>query len=124
MEIIRDTLAIVEIGNGYALNGLSPEGKAVFVAHLGDGVDGLPEVTDADLPEAYDFTVVERTCTLVDCPQCSGTGLLIPGATCGMWAGLVPWPDDITSVICDLCDGDGEVSPLVAAEYAEAALVD
>ena len=50
MIIVRDTLAIVEIGNGYALNGLSPEGKTVFVAHLGDGVDGLPDPQDPDLP--------------------------------------------------------------------------
>jgi hypothetical protein len=124
MEIARDTLQVVEIGNGYALYGLSPEGKAVFLAHLGDGVDGLPEVTDADLPEAYDFTVVESTCTFVDCPQCSGTGLLIPGATCGMWAGLMPWPDDVTSELCDLCDGVGAVSPLVAEEYEQAALAE
>jgi hypothetical protein len=124
MIIVRDTLEVTEIGNGYALYGLSPEGKAVFVTHLGDGVDGLPDPQDPDLSEAYDFIVVESACTLVDCPLCSGTGLLIPGATCGMWAGLVPWPDDITSEVCDLCDGDGEVSLLVAAEYAEVALVD
>jgi hypothetical protein len=124
MIIVRDTLEIVEIGNGYALNGLSPEGKAVFVAHLGDGVDGLPEVTDADLPEAYGFVLVDSAADLVDCPLCGGTGLLFPDATCGMWSGLIPWPDDITSEICDLCDGDGEVSPLVAAEYEQAALVD
>jgi hypothetical protein len=124
MIIVRDTLEIVEIGNGYALNGLSPEGKAVFVAHLGDGVDGLPDPQDPDLPEAYGFTVVESACRLVDCPLCSGSGLLFPGATCGMWAGLLPWPDDVTSELCDLCDGDGEVSPLVAAEYEEAALAE
>ena len=124
MEIVRDTLQVVEIINGYALYGQTSAGATTFIAHLGDGVDGLPDVADPDLPEAYDFTVAESTDAFVDCPQCGGTGLLIPGATCGMWAGLLPWPDDITSEVCDLCDGAGEVSPLVAAEYEEAALVD
>ena len=124
MDIVRDTLAIVEIANGFGLYGLTPAGTTAFIAHLGDGVDGLPEARDPELPEAYDFTVVESACTFVDCPLCGGTGLLCPGATCGMWAGLLPWPDDITSEVCDLCDGDGQVPSLVAAEYAEAALVE
>ena len=59
MIIVRDTLEIVEIGDGFALYGLSLEGETIFVAHLGDGVDGLPEATDPDLPEAYGFTLSE-----------------------------------------------------------------
>lgn len=119
MIIVRDTLEIVEIGNGYALYGMAPQGKTVFVAHLGDGVDGLPEATDPDLPLAYGFTLAEPEGDPVTCPQCNGNGLLFPGATCGMWAGLMRWPDDIVAETCDLCDGAGEVSPLVAAEYEE-----
>jgi hypothetical protein len=121
MEIVRNTLQVVEISNGFALYGQTSAGATTFIAHLGDGADGLPDIADPDLPEAYDFTVAESTDAIVDCPQCGGTGLLIPGATCGMWAGLLPWPDDIASEICDLCDGAGEVPPNLAKEYKHAA---
>ena len=124
MDIVRDTLAIVEIANGFGLYGQTPAGTTAFIAHLGNGVDGLPDAHDPELPDAYGFALVDSAGDFVDCPPCGGTGLLCPGATCGMWAGLLPWPDDITSEVCDLCDGDGEVSPLVAAEYAEAALAE
>jgi hypothetical protein len=56
---------------------------------------------------------------LVDCPQCGGTGTIAPGATCGMWAGLVSWPDNVQAETCDLCDGDGQVTAEVAARYME-----
>ena len=124
MDIVRDTLEIVEISNGFALYGQTQAGVRTFIAHLGDGVDGLPEAQDPELGEAYGFTVVESACTFVDCPECGGTGLLCPGATCGMWAGLLPWPDEITSELCDLCDGDGQVPALVAADYEAAALAE
>jgi len=54
---------------------------------------------------------------MTDCPQCGGTGTIVPGATCGMWGGLAPWPEDLVAEPCDLCDGQGEVPEEVAAEY-------
>ena len=68
MQIVRDTLQVVEISTGYALYGQTPAGVTAFIAHLGDGVDGLPAAADSELAEAYDFAVVESTCTFVDCP--------------------------------------------------------
>ena len=118
MQVLRDTLRVVETCNGFALYGTTRQGEAVFLAHLGDGVDSLPDPRDPELPEAYGFSVLD----LVECPQCAGTGLLFPGATCGMWAGLVPWPVDVQSACCDLCDGAGEVSSEEARCYEQAAL--
>jgi len=52
---------------------------------------------------------------LVECPACAGQGAIYPGATCGMWAGLVEF--DAQAETCELCGGEGEVTPDVAAEW-------
>jgi DnaJ-class molecular chaperone len=52
---------------------------------------------------------------LVDCPCCNGAGTTYPGATVGMWAGLVPF--DATADRCDLCGGEGQVAAAAAQEY-------
>ena len=54
---------------------------------------------------------------LVECPACAGQGTIYPGAKVGHWAGLMPWPAEVTGERCDLCGGAGEVAPDVAAEY-------
>ena len=118
MKVLAHSLHIVEVANGCALYGDTPQGEAVFLAHLGDGSDGLPDPHDPDLAEAYDFEVVLEP---ADCPQCGGTGVLFPGATVGMWAGLVRWPDSVHGETCELCDGTGQV-PTDLAEQYEASL--
>ena len=80
-QVKEGSLKAVEIGNGYALYGTTPEGAEVFLAHMGDGVDmfttedgesipaGTPEFDAAlkdsmedegELAEAYDFELVKR----------------------------------------------------------------
>ena len=61
---------------------------------------------------------------LVDCPACNGQGTIYPGATVGMWAGLVPGPGDVTGQPCDLCGGSGEVTEAAAAGYEAKALAE
>lgn len=56
-------------------------------------------------------------CKMVECPACAGAGEIYPGATVGMWLGLVPW--NAQPEPCELCGGTGEVSPEIAAEYEE-----
>jgi hypothetical protein len=119
MKIVRDSLRVVEVCNGYVLRGITPQGDEVCLAHLGDGVDGLPDPHDPDLPEAYGFEVIE----MVECPECGGTGMIFPGATCGMWAGLVTWPADVEGESCGFCEGSGEV-PADEAERHEQAVAD
>jgi len=56
----------------------------------------------------------------VECPACGGQGVVYPGATVGMWTGLVPFtarPEP-----CDLCDGAGEVTAEEAGAWEEAQL--
>lgn len=53
---------------------------------------------------------------LMDCPACA-EGMVWPGATVGMWAGQVPWPEDLQPEPCDLCNGTGAVLVRVAEEY-------
>ena len=118
MQVLRDSLQVVETCNGFALYGTTRQGEAVFLAHLGDGVDSLPDPRDPELPEAYGFSVLD----LVECPQCAGTGLLFPGATCGMWAGIMRWPADVQAETCDLCDGAGEVTAEEAGAYEQAVI--
>ena len=121
-KIVRDTLRIEEVCNGFALYGNTPQGEAVFLAHLGDGVDGLPNPGDPELPEAYDFELVSPDAGLVECPQCAGQGMLYLGATCDMWAGIMAWPADVQGETCELCDGAGEVTAEEAAAYEQAAI--
>ncbi len=52
---------------------------------------------------------------LVECPACAGQGHIYPGATVGMWAGLVAF--DAKPETCELCDGQGEITPDLAAEW-------
>ena len=52
---------------------------------------------------------------LVECPACGGQGVVYPGATVGMWYGLVPFT--ASPEVCDLCGGDGEVNPATAARW-------
>ena len=120
-KIVRDSLRIEDICNGFALYGSTPEGERVFLAHLGDGVDGLPDPADPDMPEAYGFEILSE---LADCPQCGGAGMLFPGATCGMWSGLVSWPDSVLPETCDLCDGSGQVPATLAQQYEECLALD
>ncbi len=120
MEILRESLAIVSVVNGYALYGKTRQGEAIFVAHLGDGADGVPSPNDPELPDAYGFTLTDADTDHITCPQCSGTGLLYPGATCGMWGGLARWPADVQGEPCDLCDGAGEVTAEEANAYEQA----
>lgn len=86
------------------------------LAQLGDGADGLPDPHDPNLPEEYGFEVLAA---MVECPECCGNGVIYPGAICGMWTGLVPWPDDVHGQTCDFCDGSGEVPADEAAWYEQ-----
>ena len=51
----------------------------------------------------------------VECPACGGQGVVFPGATVRMWAGLVPF--SASPEVCDLCGGEGEVEPVAAARW-------
>jgi hypothetical protein len=94
VNITTSSLRIVEIGK-------------TFRAHLGDGVDGLPDPREPDLPEAYGF---ELAPVLVDCPECAGNGAIFVRATAAMWAGLIPWPGDQRGETCGFCEGAGQVT--------------
>jgi hypothetical protein len=120
MKVIPNSLRVVEVCNGYVLRGTTPEGDDVFLAHLGDGVDGLPDPLDPDLPQDFGFELVP---IMVECPECGGTGVTFPRATCGMWAGLMPWPDEVEGESCGLCDGTGEV-PAEEAQWYEDAIAE
>lgn len=122
--ILRNALQVVEICNGFALYGQNEQGESVFLAHLGDGVDGLPDAADPELAEVYGFSFCEESALVTTCPQCDGMGELCPGATCGMWAGLVHWPEHVLAQLCDLCDGHGEVAEALAAAYIRSLALD
>ena len=107
MQVRPDSIEIVEIVNGHALYGTTLEGKRVFLAHLGDGADGLPNPLDPELAEAYGF---ELAPILVECPECAGRGVIFARATAGMWAGIMTWPGDVRGETCSFCDGSGEVT--------------
>ncbi len=57
----------------------------------------------------------------VECPQCSGWGFLYLRLKAGHWAGLMPWPDEdeLGQECCELCNGEGEVDSVTAAEWEE-----
>lgn len=57
----------------------------------------------------------------VECPECNGTGLVFPRATCGMWSRLVPWPADVIGATCGFCEGSGEVAEDEAVWYEQCA---
>lgn len=66
MKIIRGSLEVIEIFNGFTLYGKSAEYPNFdgFIAHMGDGVDndlfaGYNPNEDWDLPDAYGFELVE-----------------------------------------------------------------
>jgi hypothetical protein len=120
MKIVPDSLRIEEVCNGFVLCGPTVDGAEVCLAHLGDGVDGLPDPHDPDLPEDYGFEILA---VMVECPECGGTGMTFPRATCGMWAGLVPWPADVEGETCGFCEGSGEV-PADEAEWYEQAIAE
>jgi len=61
---------------------------------------------------------------LVECPACAGQGTIYPGAKVGHWAGLMPWPPEVTGQPCNLCGGSGEVTEAQAAEYEAAELAE
>lgn len=54
---------------------------------------------------------------LVECPACDGMGYVFPGATVGMWCGLVPWDTALRAEPCALCEGAGLVDAHAAEEY-------
>jgi len=58
MQVTRNSLRIEAICNGYALMGRTANEDTVFLAHLGDGVDGLPDPRDPDLAEVYGFELL------------------------------------------------------------------
>ena len=58
---------------------------------------------------------LERLAELVECPACAGQGQIYPGATVGMWAGLLAF--DAKPEPCELCNGEGEITPDLAAEW-------
>ena len=53
----------------------------------------------------------------IECPQCGGSGVIVPGALAGHWSGLMPWTDDLVPEPCDLCHGEGEVDAHIYADY-------
>jgi len=57
----------------------------------------------------------------VDCPACLD-GAVYPGATCGMWSGLMAFTAKPER--CDLCGGTGEVTPEAAAAWEAARLAE
>ncbi|MBM3136527.1 MAG: hypothetical protein FJZ89_14850 [Chloroflexi bacterium] len=58
---------------------------------------------------------------MVDCPACLD-GAVYPGATCGMWSGLMAFTAKPEK--CDLCGGTGEVTPEAAAAWEAARLAE
>ncbi len=120
MRIARDSLRIDEVCNGCVLRGTTDEGEEVFLAHLGDGADGLPDPDDLDLAEAYGF---ELAPVLVKCPECAGNGVIFSRATPAAWAGLIPWPGDMRGAPCGFCEGSGQVT-LEERRWYELALAD
>jgi hypothetical protein len=67
-----------------------------------------------------DTTVYPLSPGKVECPRCSGRGeQAVPGTY-----GLTVSPEALETVECWLCEGDGEVTPLIAADWRSGELHD
>ena len=115
-----DSLQIVEVCTGTGLHGTIDQAETTVLAHLGDDVESLPDPHETALPDVCGF---ELAPIMVECPECSGNGVIFVRATAAMWAGTLPSRGDMRGRTCGFCEGSGQVT-LEEVRWYESAIAE